>query len=73
MLYFQDLNHDPANPNTRLYATHEAQPYHNDASDIVGEWPACEAHLLPCVNHANLCMGIAHCAVFCCSNTMHQW
>ena len=34
----QDLNHDPANPNTRLYATHEAQPYHNDASDIVGQY-----------------------------------
>jgi len=33
----QDLNHDPANPNTRLYATHEAQPYHNDSSDIVGK------------------------------------
>lgn len=33
--HIKDLNHDPANPNTRLYATHEAQPYHNDSSDIV--------------------------------------
>ena len=33
----QDLNHDPCNPDTRLYATHAAQPYHNDASDIVGK------------------------------------
>ena len=37
LLLPQDLNHDPSNPNTRLYATHAAQPYHNDASDIVGK------------------------------------
>ena len=35
----QDLHHDPNDPNTRLYATHAAQPYHNDASDIVGKLP----------------------------------
>lgn len=37
VLLLQDLDHDPSNPNTRLYATHAAQPYHNDASDIVGK------------------------------------
>lgn len=37
LLLLQDLNHDPTNPHTRLYATHAAQPYHNDASDIVGK------------------------------------
>ena len=37
LLLLQDLDHDPSNPNTRLYATHAAQPYHNDASDIVGK------------------------------------
>jgi hypothetical protein len=31
----QDIGHDASDPNTRLYATHEAQPYHNDASDLV--------------------------------------
>jgi hypothetical protein len=31
----QDIGHDAANPLTRLYATHAAQPFHNDASDIV--------------------------------------
>ena len=37
LLLLQDLDHDPSNPTTRLYATHAAQPYHNDASDIVGK------------------------------------
>ena len=31
----QDIGHDPANPLTRLYATSAAQPFHNDASDLV--------------------------------------
>lgn len=26
---------DPSLPETRLYATHEAQPWHNDISDLV--------------------------------------
>lgn len=34
--HIKDLGLDPANPQTRLYATHAAQPYHNDASDVVG-------------------------------------
>ena len=37
LLLLQDIGHDPKNPNTRLYATSAAQPYHNDAEDIVGE------------------------------------
>jgi hypothetical protein len=31
----QDIGHDPSNPLTRLYATAAAQPYHNDAADVV--------------------------------------
>lgn len=31
----QDIGQDPTNPLTRLYATHAAQPFHNDAADIV--------------------------------------
>ncbi len=31
----QDIGHDPSKPDTRLYATHEAQPFHNDAADLV--------------------------------------
>lgn len=34
--HIKDIGHDPNLPTTRLYATHEAQPYHNDSSDIVG-------------------------------------
>jgi hypothetical protein len=37
----QDIGHDPKNPNTRLYATSVAQPYHNDAEDLVGELLGC--------------------------------
>ncbi|GAB4822232.1 hypothetical protein N2152v2_009278 [Parachlorella kessleri] len=33
--HIKDIGHDPKNPNTRLYATSAAQPYHNDAEDIV--------------------------------------
>lgn len=33
--HIKDIGHDPANPLTRLYATSAAQPYHNDAADIV--------------------------------------
>lgn len=33
--HIKDIGHDPANPLTRLYATAAAQPYHNDAADIV--------------------------------------
>ncbi|GBF87480.1 taurine catabolism dioxygenase [Raphidocelis subcapitata] len=33
--HIKDIGHDPASPLTRLYATHEAQPYHNDAADLV--------------------------------------
>ena len=32
----KDIGHDPSLPETRLYATAAAQPYHNDASDVVG-------------------------------------
>lgn len=31
----QDIGQDPTNPLTRLYATHAAQPFHNDSADIV--------------------------------------
>jgi hypothetical protein len=33
--HIKDIGHDPNNPLTRLYATAAAQPYHNDAADIV--------------------------------------
>ncbi|KAK9842564.1 hypothetical protein WJX81_006293 [Elliptochloris bilobata] len=33
--HIRDIGHDPAQATTRLYATHEAQPYHNDSSDQV--------------------------------------
>ena len=34
--HIRDIGHDPKQATTRLYATHEAQPYHNDSSDQVG-------------------------------------
>jgi hypothetical protein len=34
--WLQDIGHDPKLPTTRLYATSEAQPFHNDSADIVG-------------------------------------
>ena len=37
----QDIGHDPKDPLTRLYATAAAQPWHNDAADIVGECLSC--------------------------------
>ena len=37
--HIKDIGHDPSLATTRLYATHEAQPYHNDSSDIVGALP----------------------------------
>jgi len=33
--HIKDLGADPNNPNTRLYATHDAQPWHNDNADMV--------------------------------------
>eukprot|EP00884_Botryococcus_braunii_P007135 jgi/Botrbrau1/16422/Bobra.0142s0021.1 len=33
--HIKDIGHDPKNPETRLYATHAAQPWHNDAADLV--------------------------------------
>jgi hypothetical protein len=34
--HIKDIGHDPSNPDTRLYATHEAQPFHNDGcADLV--------------------------------------
>jgi hypothetical protein len=35
LLLPQDIGQDPSNPLTRLYATHAAQPFHNDSADIV--------------------------------------
>ena len=35
-LQIKDIGLDPLQPTTRLYATHEAQPWHNDSSDQVG-------------------------------------
>ncbi|KAG2436556.1 hypothetical protein HYH02_011493 [Chlamydomonas schloesseri] len=35
--HIKDLGRDPADPNTRLYATNAAQPWHNDGpADLVG-------------------------------------
>lgn len=36
--HIKDIGHDPRNPTTRLYATHEGQPWHNDISDLVCEY-----------------------------------
>lgn len=38
--HIKDIGHDPNSPLTRLYATHAAQPFHNDSS---GEdcWEMC--------------------------------
>jgi hypothetical protein len=33
--HIKDIGHDPASPETRLYATAAAQPWHNDAADLV--------------------------------------
>lgn len=33
--HIKDIGHDPSSPLTRLYATHAAQPFHNDSADIV--------------------------------------
>ncbi|KAL6781596.1 hypothetical protein ACKKBF_B08640 [Auxenochlorella protothecoides x Auxenochlorella symbiontica] len=33
--HIKDIGHDPASPSTRLYATSVAQPFHNDAADLV--------------------------------------
>ncbi|WIA23850.1 hypothetical protein OEZ85_013508 [Tetradesmus obliquus] len=33
--HIKDIGQDPSNPLTRLYATHAAQPFHNDSADIV--------------------------------------
>jgi hypothetical protein len=30
--HIKDIGQDPANPLTRLYATHAAQPFHNDSA-----------------------------------------
>ena len=35
--HIKDIGYDPSKPTTRLYATKEAQPWHNDSSDMVGE------------------------------------
>jgi hypothetical protein len=37
--HIKDIGADPNLPTTRLYATHEAQPWHNDSSDQVGAFP----------------------------------
>ena len=38
--HIKDIGHDPSNPDTRLYATNVAQPWHNDGpADLVCESP----------------------------------
>ena len=61
--HIKDIGHDPSLPTTRLYATHEAQPYHNDSSDIVG------APLLPhsSVRTVTQCSACLHCFLACAS------
>eukprot|EP01103_Thecamoeba_quadrilineata_P017569 TRINITY_DN629_c0_g1_i4.p1 TRINITY_DN629_c0_g1~~TRINITY_DN629_c0_g1_i4.p1 ORF type:complete len:311 (-),score=49.75 TRINITY_DN629_c0_g1_i4:430-1362(-) len=34
--HVKDLGSDPANPDTRIYTTHERQWFHSDESDVVG-------------------------------------
>lgn len=36
--HIKDIGHDASKPDTRLYATSAPQPYHNDASDLVGKF-----------------------------------
>jgi len=45
--HIKDIGHDPSLPTTRLYATHEAQPYHNDSSDIVGAFLTSRIEMRP--------------------------
>lgn len=33
--HIKDIGGDPSDPNTRLYTTHAAQPWHNDVADLV--------------------------------------
>ncbi len=48
--HIKDIGYDPSQPTTRLYATHAAQPWHNDSSDQVGE---CSCPLVPPVTTAS--------------------
>jgi hypothetical protein len=32
--HIKDIGHDPSSPLTRLYATHAAQPFHNDSAGV---------------------------------------
>lgn len=34
--HIKDIGHDPSSPLTRLYATHAAQPFHNDSAGVPG-------------------------------------
>jgi hypothetical protein len=38
VLPLQDIGMDPRRPDTRVYGTSLAQPWHTDSSDIVGAW-----------------------------------
>jgi hypothetical protein len=58
--HIRDIGHDPKQATTRLYATHEAQPYHNDSSDQVGarhERPqSASTSLAVCVRMMMVCL-----------------
>ena len=46
--HIKDIGYDPSKPTTRLYATKEAQPWHNDSSDMVG-MSSHAASILSCI------------------------
>ena len=50
MCVTQDIGHDPKNPITRVYATSLGQPWHTDASDIVGALPCSQIYRLSIVD-----------------------
>ena len=61
--HIKDIGHDPTKPTTRLYATHEAQPFHNDSSDIVGYGVA----MLTCASTTLMAMDSRDCLWVCAS------
>jgi hypothetical protein len=45
--HIKDIGHDPSSPLTRLYATHAAQPFHNDSAGV--SWEAEHARFCPAI------------------------
>ena len=58
----QDIGLDPRRPDTRVYGTSLAQPWHTDASDIVGAQVMCRVYSSWEVPHCS-CSPLAWCVV----------